>query len=84
MDEYHDRDDVGSPAKTGSGTAAWLLGVTVAATLAVCGWNLKRSSSGPTSVTIIGLNGPSGTAPDSTGFDNDTALVAATRPFDSP
>lgn len=83
MGEYHDRDEIGSPAKTDYGTAAWLLGVTVAATLAVCGWNLKRSSSGPTSVTIIGLNGPSGTAPDTTRADNDGALLAATEVVDS-
>lgn len=57
MTEYQDREEIGLSAKPGRG-AAFLLGVALAATLAVCGWNVRWSSSGPTSVTIIGINGP--------------------------
>lgn len=63
MSEYPDHEQIGAAAKPGHGTA-FLLALALAATLAVCGWNMRWSSSGPTSVTIIGINGPGGGASD--------------------
>jgi hypothetical protein len=83
MGEFHDQDGIGSSGKSGYGPTAWLLVATLAATLAVFGWNMKWTSSGPTSVTIIGINGPdtSGrTLPDS---DRDAAVLVATELVDS-
>lgn len=62
MSEYQDYEEIGSSAKPGNG-AALLLAVAFAATIALCGWNMHWSSSGPTSVTIIGINGPTDGTP---------------------
>lgn len=77
MDEYQDQEDVGLSAKTGYG-AGVLVGIALAATLALCGWNVRWSSSGPTSVTIIGINGPNSTIPTERA---DRATVLVPREF---
>jgi hypothetical protein len=57
MDEVQEHERIASSATSGRGTV-FLLICAVAATIALCGWNMRSTSSGPTSVTIVGLNGP--------------------------
>jgi hypothetical protein len=82
MGEIHEQDEIRSAGGSGYGRTAWLLAAMLAASLAVFGWNTKWTSSGPTSVTIIGINGPGGTASDQ-GPDRDGAVLASTELVDS-
>jgi hypothetical protein len=57
MDEVQEHEGTISSAKNGY-AARFLLICVLAATIVLCGWNVRWTSSGPTSVTIVGLNGP--------------------------
>jgi len=77
MDEVQEHESARSAARSGRG-AAFLLICALAATIALCGWNMRWTSSGPTSVTIVGLNGPAAAENDSAvyGMVAPTELVA--------
>ena len=64
MDRVQEHGGAASPEKTGRAPVLFLL-LALVATAALCGWNMRSSSSGPTSVTIVGVNG---SASDSAGF----------------
>lgn len=64
MDEVQEHEGAISPTKSGRGSALLLI-CAVAAMIVLCGWNVRWTSSGPTSVTIIGLNGPAADAESS-------------------
>lgn len=80
MSEYQHQQGIGS--RPGSRATAWLLGAILAATVGLCGWNIQWSSGGPTSVTIVGLNGPNENTSNPPESD-DAAVLAATQLVDS-
>ena len=77
MDEVQEHERVASSERNGRGTV-FLLICAVAATIALCGWNMRSTtSSGPTSVTIVGLNGPAAESDSATfGMAVPAELVA--------
>lgn len=77
MSEYQDHEEIRSSAKAGKG-AGLLLAVAFAATIALYGWNMRwSSSSGPTSVTIVGINGPNGGSSNSVGEGERAEVLRA-------